>query len=102
MEISEKSEALKSFLGVSTLPASTRPNRRLETAQPHAAFTGDQVSLSAAGSKIHDSAGQGGMRMERVTAVQEALAAGTYGVSPLKVADKVIESMVSDASRPQS
>jgi flagellar biosynthesis anti-sigma factor FlgM len=102
MEISDKSEALKSFLGVSTLPGSTRSNRRLETAQPQAVLGGDQVSLSEAGAKAYDSAGHDGIRMEKVASVQQALLAGKYKVSAAKVADAVIESMLSDVSRLQS
>ena len=101
MEIRDKADALKAFLGVSTLPSSTRSSRRSENEQAPVALSGDQVTLSMAGSRVLDSTPQEGMRLDKVSAVQQALAAGTYSVAASKVADKVIESMVG-ASRFQN
>ena len=95
MEIRNNAEALKAFLGVSS-PASTQAqqvgNQQNNTAQ--AGFAGDQATLSHAGTEVSQSAADEGVRADRVAAVQQALAAGTYSVPASAVAGKVIDSML--------
>ena len=95
MEIRNNAEALKAFLGVSS-PASAQAQQIRsngdKTAQ--AVFAGDQATLSHAGTEVSQSAALEGVRADRVAAVQQALAAGTYKVPASAVADKVIDSML--------
>lgn len=53
----------------------------------------DHTSLSAAASLASPAASVSDMRMEKVAAVQQALADGTYSVSAGDVADKLISHM---------
>lgn len=93
MEIRNGGEALKAFLGISSpQSANGQPISRQGSDQTRAAFVGDQATLSAVGTKVSDGTGDG-VRMDRVAAVQAALATGTYRVDPEKVAEKVIDAM---------
>jgi flagellar biosynthesis anti-sigma factor FlgM len=95
MEIRNNAEALKAFLGVSS-PASPQAQqiRSNENNIAQGGFAGDQATLSYAGTEVSQSATQEGFRADRVAAVQQALAAGTYRVPASAVADKVIDSML--------
>ena len=57
-------------------------------------FAGDEATLSQAGTEVSQSASQEGVRADRVAAIQQAMAAGTYSVPASAVADKVIDSMM--------
>jgi negative regulator of flagellin synthesis FlgM len=94
MEIRNNAEAMKAFLGVSS-PGSTQVqlNRNADTAASHAAFAGDQATLSQA-AEVLQSADGPDVRMDKVAAVQQALAAGTYSVPAEKVAEKMIDTML--------
>jgi flagellar biosynthesis anti-sigma factor FlgM len=95
MEFRNNAEALKAFLGVSSPgTAQIQQGRNGESAIAQAAFAGDQVTLSQAGTEVALSAAQGGERADKVAAIQQALAAGTYSVSASAVADKVMDSML--------
>ena len=54
----------------------------------------DETTLSAAGSAAAQTAPDSDVRMEKVAAVQKALAAGTYNVPSSDVADKMIDTML--------
>jgi negative regulator of flagellin synthesis FlgM len=97
MEIRNNAEALKAFLGVSS-SASTKATqvRGNESAAAQAAFAGDQAILSHAGTEILHSAADASVRTDRVAAIQQALAAGTYDVKASAVAGKVIDVMLGD------
>ena len=101
MEIRNNAEALKAFLGVSTLSGNGQTMRRPEMERAQAAFAGDEATLSKVGTEASDAAGQEGVRMERVTAVRQALAAGSYSVPASKVADKMIDAMLTTGSGPE-
>ena len=53
----------------------------------------DSANLSAAASLASQAASLPDVRMEKVTAVQQALASGTYSVNSSDVADKMISHM---------
>lgn len=53
----------------------------------------DRASLSSAASLASQAASASDVRMEKVTAVQQALADGTYSVSAEDVANKMISHM---------
>jgi flagellar biosynthesis anti-sigma factor FlgM len=95
MEIRNNAEALKAFLGVSSSASTKTPQTRgNESVAAHAAFAGDQATLSQAGTEVLQSGANTGVRMDKVTAIQQALAAGTYNVAPSAVAGKVIDAML--------
>jgi anti-sigma28 factor (negative regulator of flagellin synthesis) len=98
MEIRNNAEALKAFLGVSTLSGNGQTTRRPEMERAQAAFGGDEATLSQVGTEFAGAAGQEGVRMEKVVAVQQALAAGTYSVPASEVAGKVIDAMLATGS----
>lgn len=60
--------------------------------QPESAV--DVATLTSAGSVAAQSASDSDVRMDKVTAVQQALAAGTYSVPASAVADKMIDQML--------
>jgi negative regulator of flagellin synthesis FlgM len=55
---------------------------------------GDKATLSAAASLAAAAAPDSDVRMEKVSAVQQALASGTYNVSASEVAGKMIDHML--------
>lgn len=101
MEIRNNAEALKAFLGVSTLSGHGQTTRRPEMERAQAAFGGDEATLSQAGTEFAGAAAREGVRMDKVVAVQQALAAGTYSVPATKVADKVIDAMLASGIGPE-
>jgi negative regulator of flagellin synthesis FlgM len=54
----------------------------------------DQTSFSAAASLIAQPSGESDVRSERISALQQAISAGTYNVSSSDVADKLIQTLV--------
>ena len=98
MEIRNNAEALKAFLGVSS-PASTQAQqiKGHESNTVPTGFAGDQATLSHVGTEVSQSASLEGVRADRVEAVQQALAAGTYNVPASAVADRLIDSMLGGA-----
>ena len=102
MEIRNNAEALKSFLGVSSSAGAKSPAiKRAEAEELRAIFAGDQATLSQVGTAVSGAAGLDGVRLDKVAAVQQALATGTYNVSAAKVADKVIDSMLAPNTGPE-
>lgn len=57
-------------------------------------ITSDRATLSSAASEISDAATGEDVRMDKVSQVQQALAAGTYDVSASAVASKVVDAML--------
>jgi flagellar biosynthesis anti-sigma factor FlgM len=85
---------LKSLLGVNpSAPAAT--GGKSSTTAGTSALGSDSATVSSAGSEVLLTAGEDGVRMEKVSAVQAALAAGTYDVPSSAVASKVVDSMLS-------
>lgn len=54
----------------------------------------DQAELSAAGSLISKALDGSDVRMDKVQALQRAIASGSYQVSSSDVADKLVDSMM--------
>jgi negative regulator of flagellin synthesis FlgM len=95
MEIRNNTEGLKAFLGVSsTTCQETHPVRNGDSAAATEAFAGDKATFSQAASEVSQAAAQSGVRTEKVVAIQQALATGTYSVPASAVADKVIDAML--------
>jgi flagellar biosynthesis anti-sigma factor FlgM len=94
MDVRNSLEGLKSLLGVNS-PAPAATGGKSSTAVGASAMGSDRATLSSAGSEVLLTAGEDGVRMEKVSAVQAALAAGTYDVAASAVASKVVDSMLS-------
>ncbi len=94
MEIRSNTEGLQTLLGVpSTAPAQSQQVRN-GAAAGQGAFVGDHATLSSAGTEVSQSAADGGVRPEKVAAIQAALAAGTYNVPAAAIASKVVDAML--------
>jgi flagellar biosynthesis anti-sigma factor FlgM len=102
MEIRNNSEALKAFLGVSPSESmKSKAARSQEVQEGSGLLAGDEARLSGVGAAIQGAADRDSVRLDKVAAVQQALAAGIYSIPASKVADKVIESMLSSAAEPK-
>ncbi|MGP8251299.1 MAG: flagellar biosynthesis anti-sigma factor FlgM [Terracidiphilus sp.] len=97
MDVRNNLDGLRSLLGVqtpSTAPASTRSGAQAGASE----LTGDHATLSSAGSEVSQESAGDGVCMEKVAAVQAALAAGTYNVPALAVAAKMVDAMLAGAN----
>ena len=95
MEIRNNAEALKSFLGVSA-PGSAQSTqvRNPQRGGTPDAMSGDLATLSRAGTEVAQSASFAGERADKVAAIQQAIARGTYAVPASAVAGKVMNTML--------
>lgn len=96
MEIRNNMDALRTLLGVSA-PAEQRVGTR-NTDAPVLQLEGDKATLSSGAAAVSQSAASSDVRMEKVSAVQSALAAGTYSVPASAVAGKMMEAMLNGGS----
>lgn len=93
MDIRSSMDGLRSLLGVN--PTATPASQgKGNTAITGNSFDSDRATFSSAASEVSQAASDDGVRMDKVTAVQSALAAGNYSVSPSAVASKMIDSMM--------
>jgi len=93
MDIRNSLDGLKSLLGVSQ-PAQPNTGARSNASAASSALGSDRATLSSAGSEVLQSAGEDGIRMDKVSGIQAALAAGTYNVPPAAVASKMVDAML--------
>jgi negative regulator of flagellin synthesis FlgM len=94
MDVRNTLDGLKTLLG--TNPVTPAPAPGTSGAAPvQNEIPGDRATLSSAASEVSQAASGESVRMEKVLAVQQALAAGTYNVPASAVASKVIDSMLS-------
>jgi negative regulator of flagellin synthesis FlgM len=94
MDVRNTLDGLKSLLGTNPVaPAPTQSRSGAATTQGD--ILGDRATLSSAGSEVSEAASGESVRMDKVLAVQQALAAGTYNVPASAVASKVVDSMLS-------
>jgi flagellar biosynthesis anti-sigma factor FlgM len=98
MDIRSSFDGLRSLLGVNpTTQSATQP----ATGAKSGATAGrsvlgiDLATLSSAGSEVSLTAGEDGVRTDKVAGVQAALAAGTYNVPASAVASKMVDAMLS-------
>jgi negative regulator of flagellin synthesis FlgM len=92
MEIRSGFDGLTSLLGVNA-PAPATENAS-GAAGAGGALGADRATLSSAASGMAQSAGDDGVRMDKVAAVQAALANGSYNVPASAVASKLVDSML--------
>jgi negative regulator of flagellin synthesis FlgM len=94
MDIRSGLDGLKTILGVtSAAPSSAERVKGGQTAE-RSLLSNDSATVSGAASEVALTAAEGGVRADKVAAVQAALAAGTYEVPASAVASKVIDSML--------
>jgi flagellar biosynthesis anti-sigma factor FlgM len=96
MDIRNSLEGLKSILGSSqAAPATTQPKSTTTTSG--GALNSDSATLSGAGSEVSLTASDDTVRTDKVASIQSALSSGTYSVSALAVASKLVDSMLGSA-----
>ena len=93
MSMSSSLEGLRSLLGVNPAAPSATTGRSA-TAPAPSGLGSDLATLSSAGSQVSQAAANDGVRLDKVAAIQAALAAGTYSVPASAVASKVIDAMI--------
>ncbi len=94
MDIRSSLEGLKSLLGTpAAAPAATQQPKSGATSVG-SALGSDRATFSSAASEVSQTAGDSGVRMDKVAEIQAALAAGSYNVSAGAVASKVVDSML--------
>jgi len=94
MDIRTNIDGLKTLLGV-TAPAAAK-TQQPRSAEPsgEATLSGDHATLSGAGTEVALSAAASDVRMDKVSAVQAAIAEGSYNVPASAVAGKVVDAML--------
>lgn len=93
MDIRNNLDGLKSLFGVeSAAPATARHTQGKSI--DAGALGSDRATLSSAGSEVSQTAGEDGVRSEKVASIQAALAAGTYSVPAAAVATKLVDAML--------
>ena len=97
MDIRTGFDGLRSLLGVSQPTATSAQPAKSGAAKENSPVPGDVATLSSAGSEVAQSAGEGGVRMDKVTQIQAALAAGTYHVPASVVASTMVDAMLAGA-----
>jgi negative regulator of flagellin synthesis FlgM len=93
MDIRNSLEGLKTLLGVTPAAPATAQGKSSATTAG-SGLGSDRATLSSAASGISEAVSGDGVRMDKVTAVQQALAAGTYDVSASAVASKLVDTML--------
>ena len=93
MDIRNSLDGLKSLLGVNPAAQPATSTRSSATTNG-SALSSDRATLSSAGSEVSLTAGEDGVRADKVAGVQAALAAGTYDVPASAVASKMVDAML--------
>jgi negative regulator of flagellin synthesis FlgM len=92
MDIRSSFEGLKSLLGTpAAAPATTQQPK---SSAASSAMGSDRATFSSAANEVSQTAGDSGVRMDKVASIQAMLAAGTYNVSAGAIASKVVDSML--------
>jgi flagellar biosynthesis anti-sigma factor FlgM len=94
MDIRSGLDGLKSLLGVTQpTPAPVQQNRGAAATEGNA-LGSDRATLSNAGSEVSQTAADGGVRMDKVSGIQAALAAGSYNIPAAAVASRMVDAML--------
>ena len=97
MDIRTGFDGLRSLLGVTqTSPSAPQPAKG-GAAKESGPLSSDSATLSSAGSEVAQTATDGGARMDKVSSIQAALAAGTYNVPASAVASRMVDAMLAGA-----
>lgn len=95
MDLRTSLDGLKSLLG--TTPASApavSQTRNSASAGSASSLSSDSATLSSAGSEVSLTTSTSDVRMDKVAAVQSALAAGTYNAPASAVASSMVDAML--------
>jgi flagellar biosynthesis anti-sigma factor FlgM len=99
MDIRTGLDGLRSLLGVPQTTATATQPAKGGMVKEGGAFSSDSATLSSVGSEVAQSAADGGVRMDKVSNIQAALAAGTYDVPASAVASRMVDAMLGAAAR---
>jgi flagellar biosynthesis anti-sigma factor FlgM len=94
MDIRSSLDGLKSLLGTPAPAATTNEIAKNAGTAAGSLLGSDRATLSSAGSEVSQTAGDAGVRMDKVSNIQVALASGSYNVSAAAVASRVVDSML--------
>lgn len=94
MDIRSSLDGLKSLLGVSPAESGSVKRSTAGKAAEPGSLTSDSATLSSAGTEVAQTVTDGGVRTDKVAAVQAALGDGTYQVPASAVASKVVDAML--------
>ena len=94
MEIRNSAEALDALLGIPSPGRANSGQVRSGSFPGQETLAGDRATLSSAGTEVFHSAAESDVRVDKVAAVQKALASGTYNVPASEVAGKIVEAMM--------
>jgi negative regulator of flagellin synthesis FlgM len=94
MDIRNSLDGLRSLLGANPAPPPATGTKSGATTSG-SGLGSDRATLSSAGSEVLLTAGEDGVRTDKVASVQAALAAGTYDVPVSAVASKMVDAMLS-------
>jgi len=97
MDIRSSLDGLRSLFEVNPAVSSAPQGKSNAGAAPSSAFESDRATLSSAASEMSQTDSGEGVRMDKVAAVQSALAAGTYNVPVSAVASKLVDVMMAGA-----
>jgi flagellar biosynthesis anti-sigma factor FlgM len=94
MEVRNNVDGLQTLLGIGGTKAPAGSASAGQSSKTETPLAGDVATLSSVGAQMQQAGTESDVRMETVTRVQAALAAGAYQVSSAAVAGKVIDSMI--------
>lgn len=97
MDIRTGFDGLRSLLGVSQPTATSAQPAKSGAAKETNPVPSDVATLSSAGAEVAQTAADSGVRMDKVTQIQAALAAGTYNVPASAVASRMVDAMLAGA-----
>ena len=97
MEIRNSLNGLNSVANVETAGNQPAAAQR-EASATHREPAADRATVSVAGAQISQPGSDADVRWEKVAAVQQALADGTYDVPASEVATKMVDSMLGNRS----
>jgi len=95
MDLRTSLDGLKSLLGTTPASApSVSQSRNSASAGSTSSLSSDSATLSSAGSEVSLTTSTSDVRMDKVAAVQSALAAGTYNAPASAVASSMVDAML--------
>ncbi len=97
MDIRSNMEGLRSLLGVGSTPAAAAQAGKSGAPPQTSGLGSDLATLSSAASEMAQGTADGGVRMEKVAQVQQALAMGAYQVPAQAVATSLVDAMLGGA-----